>query len=74
MRLWSALFRSLPTEPLAIDERGLERHWVAADEEVLTDPECEGATELVFVAGWSPQDHRGCTLARLRDWFGRRVD
>lgn len=74
MRLWSALFRSLPTEPLAIDERGLERHWVAADEEVRTDAECVGAIELVFVAGWSPQDHRGCTLARLRDWFGRRVD
>ncbi len=74
MRLWSALFRGLPTEPLAIDERGLERQWVAADEEVLTDAECEGAVELVFVAGFSPSARRGCTLARLRDWFERRTD
>lgn len=74
MRLWSSLFRSLPNEPLAIDERGLERHWVAADEEFLTDPECEGALELVFVAGFSPQQRRGCTLARLRNWFDRRDD
>nr|WP_282452846.1 penicillin-binding protein 1B [Lysobacter sp. CAU 1642] len=72
MRLWSGLFRALPSEPLAIDERGLERQWVAADEAVRTDPECEDATELVFVAGFSPREHRGCTLARLRDWFGRR--
>jgi penicillin-binding protein 1B len=72
MRLWSALFRQLPSEPLVVDEAGLERAWVMADAEVRTDAECEGAREMVFVAGYSPQDYRGCTLSRLRNWFGSR--
>lgn len=73
LRVWAALFRALPTEPLRVDESGLVRVHVAADEEVRTDPECEGAVEMLFVEGFSPTRHRGCTLARLRDWFRGRL-
>ena len=69
MKVWASVFRDLPSEPLQVSADGLERSWLAADELVQTDPECEGAREFWFVAGYSPAAHRGCTLSRLRDWF-----
>jgi len=70
MRVWSGLFKRLPTAPLRIADDGLEWAWVARDQEVRTDAECAGARQLAFVEGYAPIEHRGCTLERLRDWFG----
>lgn len=69
MKVWSAIFRDLPSEPLKVSGEGLESAWLAADAPVQTDPECEGARQFWFVAGYSPAEHRGCTLSRLRNWF-----
>nr|WP_269749983.1 penicillin-binding protein 1B [Pseudomarimonas arenosa] len=71
MKVWAAIFRDLPSEPLKVSAEGLESAWLAADAPVQTDPECEGARQFWFVAGYSPAEHRGCTLSRLRDWFSR---
>ncbi len=69
LRVWSDLFRGLPSAPLQIDPGGLE--WAHVDEsgQATTDPECPGAREFAFVAGFVPEGHRGCTLDRIRQWF-----
>ena len=71
MRVWSALFRQLPTEPLSVAEDGLEWAWVDTERFATTEPECEGARRLPFVRGYLPAEHRGCGWDRLRDWFRR---
>src|SRR5690606_27035652 len=59
MRVWSALFRQLPTEPLSVAEDGLEWAWVDTERFATTEPECEGARRLPFVRGYLPAEHRG---------------
>jgi penicillin-binding protein 1B len=70
MRVWSALFRALPTEPLRVGDAGLERAWVDT-EQYITDADCPQAREFAFVAGYAPAEYRGCTVQRVRRWFGR---
>jgi len=72
LRIWSALFKRLPSRPLQVDPGGLE--WAVVDTSGMhtTDPGCEGARELAFVAGFAPDRHRGCTLDGFVDWLGRR--
>ncbi len=69
MRVWSALFKRMPSLPLQVDPGGLE--WATVDRSgtTRTDPACEGARELAFVAGFAPQEFRGCTLDRFVDWL-----
>jgi penicillin-binding protein 1B len=69
MRIWSALFRVLPTEPLVLGNDGLEWAWVDA-EGYRTDADCPDARHFAFVAGYAPAVHHGCTLQRVRRWFG----
>ncbi len=70
MRVWSALFRTLPTEPLAVAGDGLEWAHVDADGR-RTDPECQDARAFAFVAGYAPAESRGCSWQRLRNWLRR---
>ncbi|MFC4727806.1 penicillin-binding protein 1B [Coralloluteibacterium thermophilus] len=74
MRVWSALFSKLPTSPLRVGGEGIEWAWVAQGEYATTDESCPGARRLPFVAGWTPRAHRGCTMDRIRDWFGAAPD
>lgn len=71
MKVWSALFATLPSAPLRLSEQGLEWAWVDAEEYATTDEGCPGAERFAFVAGFGPESHVGCdqTLARLRQWF-----
>lgn len=71
MRIWSALFRQLPTAPLSVGGDGLEWAWVDASEYATTEETCPGATRYAFVAGRLPPQHRGCAMERLRGWFNR---
>lgn len=70
MRVWSALFRQLPSAPLQIDGDGLEWAWVDREEFATTENDCPGALRVAFVAGFLPPYHRGCAVDRLRDWLG----
>ena len=71
MRVWSALFRQLPTEPLTVGDEGLEWAWVDIARFATTEPECDGARRMPFVRGYLPAEHEGCGWDRLRDWFDR---
>ncbi len=71
MRVWSALFRQLPSVPLQVDPGGLEWATVDADGRSRTDPGCAGAREFAFVAGFAPDTHRGCTLDQFFERFQR---
>jgi penicillin-binding protein 1B len=68
MRVWSALFRQLPTEPLKVSGAGLEWAWVDAERRA-TDSDCPGARQFAFVAGYAPVEFRGCSWQRVRGWF-----
>ncbi len=70
MKVWTELFRQVPTLPLVVDLDGLERAWVDAEEFATTDETCPGARQFAFVAGFLPREHRGCQPSRWRQWFG----
>lgn len=71
MRVWSALFKRLPSSPLNVGEEGLEFAWLAADTYARTDEGCPGARRFPFIRGYTPETHDGCPMSRLRGWFGR---
>ena len=52
MRIWSGLFRSLPSAPLRVSNEGLDWQWVVQSS--ATDAECPGARRFAFVAGFAP--------------------
>jgi len=52
MRVWSGLFRKLPSAPLTVSGKGLDWQWVVGDNS--TDAGCPGARNLPFVAGFAP--------------------
>lgn len=54
MRVWSGIFKKLPTTPLRVSTKGLEWQWVAEGSNTVTDEGCAGARRLPFVAGYSP--------------------
>lgn len=74
MRLWSALVRRLPSEPLRVPDGDLAWAWVDAEEYATTDETCPQAERFPFVRGHLPDYHRGCALERVRGWFGSRRD
>lgn len=71
MRVWTSLFKRLPSSPLNVGEDGLEFAWLAADNFALTDEGCPGARRFAFIRGYTPETHDGCPMARVRSWFGR---
>ena len=69
MKVWSALFKKLPTEPLRVSETGLEWTWLDAQEFATTEQQCEGARRAVFVSGYLPAEHKSCQERRWFDWL-----
>lgn len=69
MRVWSALFRKLPSKPLTVANDGLQWVWVDQDELARTDSGCTGARQYPFVDGFAPEQFRGCVLETMREWF-----
>ncbi|WP_395790601.1 penicillin-binding protein 1B [Aquimonas sp.] len=71
MRVWTALFKRLPSSVLNVGTDGLEFAWLDADNFARTDEACPDARRFAFIAGYTPEDYEGCPLTRVRGWFGR---
>ncbi len=69
LRVWSALFKSLPNEPLRVSEEGLEWAWVHNEEFATTEDDCDGARRYPFVQGFLPETHRRCRERGWLDYF-----
>jgi penicillin-binding protein 1B len=70
MRVWSALFKALPTAPLDVSMQGLEWAWINPERYERTDEDCPEARRFAFVQGHAPYEYDRCPMARLRGWFG----
>lgn len=60
MRVWSQLFRRLPSRPLKIQGDGLEWVYLDGSRSATTDAHCPGARRSVFIAGYLPAEHVSC--------------
>jgi penicillin-binding protein 1B len=69
MRVWSALFTKLPTEPLRVDGKGIEWAWLDGAEYATTEAACPGARRAAFVSGHLPPEHKTCQQSTWLDWF-----
>jgi penicillin-binding protein 1B len=82
MRVWSGIFRNLPTAALRVSNKGLDWQYVEATGSNATDEDCPGARRFPFVAGFAPQ-YVPCTVPEemppaegeaqgggWRSWFG----
>jgi penicillin-binding protein 1B len=74
MRIWSTLFKRLPTAPLRVPTQGLESAWVDVENYAQTDEDCPDARRFVFVQGYLPDEYDGCRFERVRGWFDREDD
>ena len=80
MRVWSGIFRKLPSAPLKVDSRALEWQWVSEGSNTTTDEGCPGARYLPFVPGHAPE-RVACEIAPFdpdaengdvwSSWFGQ---
>lgn len=79
MRVWSGIFRKLPSTPLQVNAKGLEWHWVAEGSTQTTEEGCPGARRLPFVAGTAPEpvacepiqpEMIDAETGGWRSWFG----
>lgn len=75
MKVWSALFAKLPSEPLRVGDAGLEYAWISPHRFATIDEGCSGARRYAFVAGFLPSSHDGCGFGgdsserSWLDWF-----
>lgn len=60
MRVWSDLFKHLPSAPLRVGGKGLDWQWVAQSNS--TDASCPDARRFPFVAGYAPP-YQPCVYA-----------
>lgn len=86
MRVWSNLFKHLPSAPLKVGDQGIDWQWVTGSN--VTDASCPGATRFAFVdgfapaylscqpaapewpAGTEPSGEDGASRSGWREWFG----
>ncbi|MGR4894333.1 penicillin-binding protein 1B [Stenotrophomonas sp. LARHCG68] len=54
MRVWSGIFRNLPSKPLRVNNKGLDWQYVDANGNNATDEGCPGARRFPFVVGFAP--------------------
>ena len=69
MRVWSALFTKLPTEPLRVTGQGIEWAWLDPTDYATTEEDCPGARRAAFVSGYLPPEHKSCQQSSWLDWF-----
>ena len=77
MKVWSALFSKLPSQPLQVADEGLEFAYVSPYRFARTDEGCAGARRYAFVPGFAPESYAGCGYRDVggdddrgwRDWF-----
>lgn len=72
MRVWSEIFRRLPSAPLQLSNAGMDWRWVLDGQS--TDPDCPGARHFPFVAGHAPA-YQACEYAPPQelDEFGNPI-
>ena len=70
LQAWIALFRAMPSVPLAIPQNGLEMAWIDPESGQRTQPQCAGARELPFVAGHLPTNTEHCVWQEIKSLFG----
>ncbi len=61
MRVWSGIFRNLPSAPLRVNNKGLDWQYVEASGSNATDEGCPGARRFPFVVGFAPP-HVPCAM------------
>ena len=75
MRVWSRLFKKIPSKPLRISGDGLEWAYLDSSRFATTDDYCAGARRAVFVAGYLPSEYISCgekpvpESSSWLDWF-----
>ncbi len=52
MRVWSNLFKLLPSAPLKVGDEGIDWQWVSGSN--VSDASCPGATRFAFADGYAP--------------------
>lgn len=80
MRVWAALFRQLPIEPVSLDlPEGASWRWVDPVANALSEEGCDGAIQMPFVTGSEPDTSVSCGQRRdteeeksfWRKWFDK---
>jgi penicillin-binding protein 1B len=69
MKVWSSLFKKLPTRELKVAPQGIEWAWIDSSEFATTEENCPNARRAAFVAGYAPKDHKSCADGSWLDWF-----
>jgi penicillin-binding protein 1B len=69
MKVWSALYTKMPTEPLRVPAQGIEWAWLDPAEYATTEADCPGARRAAFVSGYLPSEHKSCQRSTWLDWF-----
>lgn len=69
LQAWIALFRRLPTAPLALPQEGIETAWVDMESGRRTESQCPHARELPFAAGALPADTEHCVWQEIKGLF-----
>ena len=54
MRVWSVLFKRLPSAPLVVNEKGIDWQWVSNTRFNTTQPQCANSRQFPFVVGFAP--------------------
>ncbi len=73
MKVWSSIFKRLPSAPLDVSDKGLDWQWVVGSN--TTDADCPEAQRYAFVAGFAPA-YQTCHYSEpeedggWRSWFG----
>ena len=63
MRVWSALFKKLPSTPLVVGDKGMEWAWISPAQLLSVDASCPGARRFAFVQGFAPTGPAPCDAA-----------
>jgi penicillin-binding protein 1B len=71
LRVWKDIFQKLPTRPLSVSPGpGIDFAWVDPNTGQGTQPDCEGAREYPFAAGYAPPAQEHCFFQQLKNFFG----
>jgi penicillin-binding protein 1B len=71
LRVWMHLFEKLPSAPLATSPGdGIQFAWINPATGQGSLPQCDGAAQYPFIAGYAPQVQDHCYLQRLEHLFG----
>ena len=60
MRVWSGLFKKLPSASLTVGSQGMDWAWVSPMRLVGVDASCPGARHFAFVQGFAPAGPAPC--------------